>query len=512
MEEKQKREQVAVGADLTILYGSATLTTTAGGNYREVYRSQWGILGVPIGAGNVWAVQQQQGHAVTFGATRSGKGVQSIIPALLTYNGSMVVIDPKGENAWATAERRRQMGQRVVILDPWGEVNRRYGSKATPPVTEQTTRYNPLSAIDPRSEDFNDDVSAIADALIIAGEGGDSHWTDSARELISGLVAARIEVAPGKAHLGEVRQALTGDDDTLVKMVTGILAANPDSLAAGKLKRFAQADTGTEIKSIRSTAVTQTAILDSRRLVASMETGEPPFNLEELATGRVTLYLVLPLDRLKTHGRWMRLVLTMAIRAIAKQDEPPQVPVMFLLDEMGTIGSLTMVEQAFGLMAGIGVRIWAFLQDLPQLQRDYPASWETFISNSSLIQALKVTDLTTSRYLSELIGTTTLERYSAESLHVREKNPEFKGMADQVHGRALLLPQEIRTLSPNQVLSIMPGLGNFLLPREPYYGHGSPWAGLYRSPPRFAAANAAPPPPPPAPPPPEPPKKKGFFS
>jgi type IV secretion system protein VirD4 len=76
----------------------------------------------------------------------------------------------------------------------------------------------------------------------------------------------------------------------------------------------------------------------------------------------------------------------MAIRAIARQNDQPDVPVMFMLDEMGTIGSLTMVEQAFGLMAGIGVRIWAFLQDLPQLKRDYPASWETFISNSSVIQ------------------------------------------------------------------------------------------------------------------------------
>ncbi len=507
MEEKQQREQIAVGADLSALHGSATLTSLPVDDYQEVLRSKYGAMGVPIGKGAVWAVQNQQGHAITFGATRSGKGVQSIIPALLSYCGSMVVIDPKGENAWTTAERRRQMGQRVVILDPWGEVNRRYGAKAKPPVSEQTTRYNPLSAINPKSEDFNDDVAAIADALIIANDGLESHWTESARELISGLVAARIEAQPGNAHLGHVRQALTASDQDLVDLVTSILKTNPESLGASKLRRFAKADgDNKEISGIRSTAVTQTAILDSRRLATSMQTGEPPFNLDELATSRTTLYLVLPLDRLKTHGRWLRLVLTMAIRAIAKQEEPPDLPCMFMLDEMGTIGSLTMVEQAFGLMAGIGVRIWAFLQDLPQLKRDYPASWETFISNSSLIQALKVSDLTTSQYLSELIGTTTLERYSAESLHVREKNPDLKGMADQVHGRALLLPQEIRGLKSTHVLSIMPDVGNFLLPREPYFGQESPWVGLYRSPPRFAAANAAPPPPPP-----EPPKRRGIF-
>ena len=71
-----------------------------------------------------------KGHALTFGRTRGGKGVSAIIPALLTYKGSMVVIDPKGENAWITAQRRRDMGHRVVILDPWGEVNRRLRFKS----------------------------------------------------------------------------------------------------------------------------------------------------------------------------------------------------------------------------------------------------------------------------------------------------------------------------------------------------------------------------------------------
>ena len=517
--QRQIEQSTAVGANLTSLYGRATLVENTGQDFTPYLRAPQGEIGLPLGKGGAWNIMAMQGHGITFGATRSGKGVQSIIPALLSYAGSMVVIDPKGENAWATAERRRQMGQRVVILDPWGEVNKRYGSKASPPVTEQTTRYNPLSAIDPRSEDFADDVTAIADAMVITGEGGDSHWTESARELIAGLVAARIEATPGKAHLGEVRQALTHDDKHLVNLVTGILEANPESLGARKLRRFAQEDTGkdsgNEIKSIRSTAVTHTAILDSRRLVASMQTGEPPFDLEELATRRTTLFLMLPLDRLKTHGRWLRLVLTMAIRAIARQEEPPQLPVLFMLDEMGTIGSLTMVEQAFGLMAGIGVRIWAFLQDLPQLKRDYPASWETFLSNSSVIQALKVSDITTSEYLSALIGNTTLERYSAESWHLRQKNPEFKGMSDQVYPRAVLLPQEIRGLAGSKVLSHCPGLNTFLLDRQPYFAPDSPWTGLYRSPPRFAAANAAPsPPPPPAAPPPapEPPKRKGFFS
>ena len=497
---KSDRMNTAVGDDLSALHGQATLQRAANHKLSDLAPAA-GAPGLPLGRGLVWDVARLQGHGITFGATRSGKGVTSVIPALLSYSGSMVVIDPKGENAWATAERRRRMGQRVVILDPWEEVHKRYGSKVSPPVLEPTTRFNPLSSIDPDSDDFADDVAALADALVISSGGMESHWTDSARELISGLIAARIEIEPGKAHLGPVRRAIVSSDKELSDLVAGIIAARPDGLAARKLRRFMDMGENKELRSVRSTAETQTAILDSRRLIASMKTGEPAFNLDELATGKVTLYLVLPLDRLQTHGRWLRLILTMAIRAIARQEEAPAQPVMFLLDEMGTIGGLRMVEQAYGLMAGVGIRIWGFLQDVNQLKRDYPESWETFISNASVIQALKVADITTSNYLSELLGTVTLERFSAETLHLQKQNPSLKGMGDQVHGRPLLLPQEIRELPATQALNILPGNGNYLLERMPYFAADSVWKGQYRSPPKFAAANGTQQPKPAAPPP-----------
>jgi type IV secretory pathway TraG/TraD family ATPase VirD4 len=125
----------------------------------------------------------------------------------------------------------------------------------------------------------------------------------------------------------------------------------------------------------------------------------------------VTLYLVLPVNRLRTHGRWLRMILTQVIAAIAARPEPPELPVTMLLDELGTISpgsGLSMIEQSYGLMAGLGIRIWAFLQDLPQLQRDYPNSWETFISNSSVIQLLNIADSTTAKYFSDYLGTMTV--------------------------------------------------------------------------------------------------------
>ena len=98
-----------------------------------------------------------------------------------------------------------------------------------------------------------------------------------------------------------------------------------------------------------------------------------------------------------------------------------------LLDELGTISpgsGLSMIEQSYGLMAGLGIRIWAFLQDLPQLKRDYPNSWETFISNSSVIQLLNVADSTTANYFSSYLGTATVNAKNGDwGLRQRQYGP-----------------------------------------------------------------------------------------
>ena len=65
-------------------------------------------------------------HVCLAGNTRGGKGTSIILPNICSWPGSMVVVDPKGENATVAAARRGQgsdfcegMGQAVHILDPF---------------------------------------------------------------------------------------------------------------------------------------------------------------------------------------------------------------------------------------------------------------------------------------------------------------------------------------------------------------------------------------------------------
>ena len=91
-------------------------------------------------------------------------------------------------------------------------------------------------------------------------------------------------------------------------------ALGPGSIARAKLARF-EADTN-EINSVMSTARTQTAFLDSDVLARNMEASD--FSFEELCRGNISIYLVLPPDKLQTYARWLRLMVSIAIRAVAR--------------------------------------------------------------------------------------------------------------------------------------------------------------------------------------------------
>ena len=356
---------------MNTLYGTGTLHTSAkgaGADMTQVVRPDRLTNGIVLGLnsslstqGLPWFLNQTRGHGLCFSSTGGGKNTNLITGGLLSYGGSAVVLDVKGENAAITAPRRREMGHRTVMLDPWNWVNQVYGSKGG--FTEEVTKLNPMFTLDPKSKEFNDDLMLIADGIIVTPERADPHWTDSARDLIAGLMAAAVEKAPGAASFRQVRELLTGDVNKLQAVVAGIVKANPNSYAGRKLGRFVQSTK--EIASIRSTAETQTAIFDSAYLLDSMETDANAFDLADLARQKVTLYLVLPANRLQTHGRWMRLIIQLALRAIGNQTTPPAMPILFLLDELGTInpgGGLPSIEQAYGLLGGMQIRIWAFFQ------------------------------------------------------------------------------------------------------------------------------------------------------
>ena len=401
-------------------------------------------------------------HFFSIASTRSGKGTTLIIPNLLLYNGSAIVIDPKGENAWITAERRRKMGQKTFILDPWGEVNRRYGSVAED--EETISCFNPLSILDPHSDEYSDDLAYLADALII-NSGKDPYWEDSAKELVSGLISYIVETQGKQASLPMLKVLLSKPHSQIAALALEAQELGVSSLAARKLGRFTVESKS--MSDVIQSALTQTAILDSTSLQRNLSTTD--FSFDELVNGYATIFLVLPTDKLMTYGRWLRLLINIAIRTISRHPRKLKRPVLFVLDEFGTIGRLNAVVQAYGLMAGLNMCMWAFVQDLPQLKKDYPDEWQTFIGNSECVTFFNVNDQFTCEYVSKMLGTQTVERISEYTAEQRKKDPSYTGMRDTYYSRDLLQPAEVRGFNPNLGISIAPSHEPIVFTKDPYY-------------------------------------------
>lgn len=402
-------------------------------------------------------------HLLTLAPTRSGKGVSAIIPNLLTYPGSVFVVDPKGENAAICARRRRMMGQEVHVLDPWGIAG------------QGTACFNPLDLIDPGSVDVAEDAMLIADALVL-GEDGDSHWNDEARAFLAGLILHVVTIEPKPTrNLAKLRElaTLAGKDfsDLLTDMAGNESAGG---LVARCANRMAQ-KSDRERSSVVSSLQAQTHFLDSPRMARVM--GASDFDLSDLKRKRVSIFLVLPAERIPTFNRWLRLMVGLALTAMARTPGRPRRPALFVLDEFAALGRLGSIETAMGLMAGYGAQLWPILQDLSQLKALYGERWRTFVANAGIVQAFGVADPMTAEHLSSVLGKRTATIRSVSAAHRGGRKDGGSASFSSV-GRPLLLPDEIMRLPSDRQL-LLPQGGKPILAGKPVYFADAEFRGLY---------------------------------
>lgn len=339
-------------------------------------------------------------HLLTVAPTRSGKGVAHIIPNLLTYGGSTLVIDPKGENAMITARARADMGQEVLAVDPWGITAGTEGL--------MQARFNPLDWLQLGDVDITENAMLLTDAIVQPQSGkADPFWREEAKALIQGLLmyVAVDEAFDGKRHLGTVRDLLLLSGDEMTKLFQE-MANSPHQVVASTGARSLQKEEKL-MANVLASAQAETHMLDSMRLRESLSTSD--FSFEDMKTKPMTIYLILPADRLETFNRFLRLLVQQAITVNARNIEAkPEKPVLFILDEMAALGRLAMVEQAYGLMAGFGIQLWGVVQDLCQLRRVYGEDYESFIANAGAVAYFGSPDKRSAEYFSALCGVTTV--------------------------------------------------------------------------------------------------------
>jgi type IV secretion system protein VirD4 len=319
------------------------------------------------------------GHLITIAPTRSGKGRGALVPNLLLYPGPAVVFDPKGELYRVTARRRREMGQGVVLLDPC----QMFGPGGD--------TLNPFDIFTLEGADLETDAQVLASWL---SDGNrftkEPFWDLQASALHSAVIAHVASFNPlSDRNLDAARRLLMGDDTVYgLAVVLDKQGKSMNRMAHDEIAAFLQTTDVTR-SGILATALAYIKPFLSPRMAAAL--CNSTFDLQDVVAGRpLTIYMVLPPDKLKSHKALLKLWVGTLLKAFTSRKRIPALRTLMLLDECAQLENFPYLETVITLGAGYGVQCWTFWQDLAQLQACYPSSWQTILNNCAAIQTFGI--------------------------------------------------------------------------------------------------------------------------
>jgi len=411
------------------------------------------------------------GHLLTVSAARWGKGIFLLIPALLTWANSVVVVDPKMELCAVTGRFRRRFGT-VYVLDP-------FRMREDMPAAVRGLRcvgFNPMAGLDPKSPGFHADCDRIASACVWEENGDGHHFSVAARQLVSGVIAALISHGDaGDGNLKAVTKYIS--EGKILEFCREVVKATNDPYILQKLGRFAtdEAKTSKEVTDVIATAITQLSFISGA--VAEHLSSGAAWRWDDLRTKRGTsVYICVPLNRLDTHGeKYFRLVVESLLAALLNIRGGKRSRVLMILDEFAQLGPrMKSIENAMGMAAGAcGLTIWCVLQDISQLMGMFPRTWQTFIQNCGVTMWGRARDNETREIISKLAGVTTvLSPSRSVSIDPRTGEPHVNdGMAQ--HTRPLIHPHEAGALPADRMYLFMEKIdGPVSAKLKPYFKCG----------------------------------------
>lgn len=409
-------------------------------------------------------------HLLTVAPARSGKGISVVVPNLLHWQGSVFVTDPKGELAGVTAgHRQRTFGQKVIVLNPWGL----HGLPQH--------RFNPLAYLVDLYDDeaarrgLTEEVAALALQLLPEPEDARNRFfREGSRKLLRAFMLHFASCGRPDACtlpvLWRVLQNAARMDETLVEMagsdaLGGVVADYADDIA-----RTIEKNPET-FQSFIEGATQAVSIFDPAGWLAG-SVGASDFSFAELKTGRVSVYLVIPPDRVATHGAWLGLLARQAIAAVARA--PGNSPVLFMLDEFANMGKLAGLSDSLTLLPGLGVRVWMIVQSLDQLRALYGREvTNTILSQAEVQQFFTVQDLGLAKMLADALGQRTVK---TTAINLGRKEDDDPGESRSEAGRPLMSADEIRLMPGDEQLLLIQSRPPIRAQRVPFWTV-APWNG-----------------------------------
>jgi type IV secretion system protein VirD4 len=399
-------------------------------------------------------------HVLCFAPTRSGKGVGLVIPTLLTWPGSAIVHDIKGENWQLTAGFRAQHG-RVLLFDP---------------TNAKSSAYNPLLEVR-RGEWEVRDVQNIAD-ILVDPEGSlekRNHWEKTSHALLVGAILHVLYAEQDKTLAGVA--SFLSDPKRPIESTLSAMMRTPHLGEAGVHPVVASAarellnKSANERSGVLSTAMSFLGLY--RDPVVAEVTRRCDWRIGDIVAGDrpTTLYLVVPPSDINRTKPLIRLILNQVGRRLTEdlQAKAGRRRLLLMLDEFPALGRLDFFESALAFMAGYGIKSFLIAQSLNQIEKAYGPN-NSILDNCHVRVSFATNDERTAKRVSDALGTATemkaMKNYAGSRLspwlgHLMVSRSET--------ARPLLTPGEVMQLPPADEIVMVSGVHPIRAKKARYY-------------------------------------------
>ena len=386
-------------------------------------------------------------NVLIVGGSGAGKSASYVVPNALQLLGSYIFTDPKGELYDLTSGYFREKGYDVKVLN-----------LVRP---ENSDGYNPLFHI--KNEI---DVDVIAHTIVKgqddgAGKSQDPFWDDMAEMLMKALIYYMLDARPREerslASCSElIRCANSGGGSSLLsELINELPMGHPARMNYKNIEMLPEKTFGSVLGTLQS----KLGKFDSQQIAEVTSTDTIDFN--SIGEKKTALY-VISSDTHTAYDFLLTIFFSQLIQQLydladLKGGKLP-VPTFFILDEFANIGQIPDFDKKISTSRSRAISFSVILQNLDQLETVYKDSHETIVGNCDTHVFLGSNSQKTVEYFSKALGEKTIAR---DNVSINRDNLDWKSgksESDQIMGRSLMTPDELRRLDVDKCIIFEKGI------------------------------------------------------
>jgi type IV secretion system protein VirD4 len=394
-----------------------------------------------------------QQFVVLAAPTRSGKGVGVVIPNLLEYGESVVVLDIKQENFDLTSGWRFAQGHEIYLFNPFADDRR-------------THRWNPLTYVSKDLAFRVSDLMSIAAMLYPDGDDKDKFWVSQARNAFMALSLYLFEQADQAGEgartptLGEIYRLSAGDGGEFKPYLEKLSQApflSPQARTA-----FAGLLSQAEVTFASIIGTFKEPLNAWINPVLDAATSDDDFRLDDVRKKKMTIYIGIQPNKLAESRLIVNLFFSQLINVNTKElpqnNSALKHQCLLLMDEFTALGRVDIIAKAVAYMAGYNLRLLPIIQSMAQLDAVYGKELSrTIITNHALQILYAPREQQDANDYSEMLGYTTVHRRNKTRSRGQGNSTSFSESHER---RALMLPQELKAMGPDKEIFLYEGLAH----------------------------------------------------